>query len=140
MARMFDCPHCGVTTALPDGMYLDSDDCDSCGRNYWETPLIEEEEGPGAENGAPGEGEEVMVYTPEQLEQGRNAWIGITTYIAENRHLPGSAEEIFQLPLLVRNFATGEARVIPIGALSPEDIRTWADSEAFALINHEGNL
>ncbi|AIK86034.1 hypothetical protein CGLAR1_12555 [Corynebacterium glutamicum] len=44
MARMFDCPHCGVTTALPEGMYLDSDDCDSCGRNYWETPLPEEEE------------------------------------------------------------------------------------------------
>lgn len=44
MSKMFDCPHCGVTTAIPEGMYLDSDDCDSCGRNYWETPLIEEEE------------------------------------------------------------------------------------------------
>lgn len=80
-----------------------------------------------------------MIYTQEQLEQGRNAWIGITTYISENGHLPDNAEEIFQLPLLVRNFATGEARVIPIGELSPEDIRTWADNEAFALINHEGN-
>lgn len=46
MNRMFDCPHCGVTTAIPEGMYLDSDDCDSCGRNYWETPLPEEEEMP----------------------------------------------------------------------------------------------
>lgn len=43
MSKMFDCPHCGVTTAIPEGMYLDSDDCDSCGRNYWETPLPEEE-------------------------------------------------------------------------------------------------
>lgn len=44
MNHMFDCPHCGVTTAIPEGMSLDSDDCDSCGRNYWETPLPEEEE------------------------------------------------------------------------------------------------
>lgn len=44
MARTFDCPHCGVTTAIDEGVYLDSDDCDSCGRNYWETPLVEEEE------------------------------------------------------------------------------------------------
>lgn len=81
-----------------------------------------------------------MIFTQEQLEQGRNAWIGITSYLAENGRLPDNAEEIFQLPLLVRNFATGEARVIPIGKLSPEDIRTWADNEAFALINHEGSL
>lgn len=46
MNHMFDCPHCGVTTAIPEGMYLDSDDCDSCGRNYYETPLPEEEEMP----------------------------------------------------------------------------------------------
>lgn len=44
MSKMFDCPHCGVTTAIPEGIYLDSDDCEVCGRNYWETPLIEEEE------------------------------------------------------------------------------------------------
>lgn len=81
-----------------------------------------------------------MFYTQEQLEQGRDAWIGIASYLSENGHLPDNAEEIFQLPLLVRNFATGEARVIPIGELSPDDIRTWADNEEYRLAYLEGDL
>lgn len=81
-----------------------------------------------------------MFYTQEQLEQGRDAWIDIASSLSENGHLPDNAEEIFQLPLLVRNFATGEARVIPIGELSPDDIRTWADNEECRLAYLKGDL
>lgn len=110
MARMFDCPHCGVTTAIDDGVYLDSDDCDSCGRNYWETPLIEEEE---EMNHTP---EDSLIYLLHEaiflLEMVDEEIHGVNTGpILETEDLPEHIQEAVSIIQTVRNLIRLEANV-----------------------------
>lgn len=110
MNHMFDCPHCGVTTAIPEGMYLDSDDCDSCGRNYWETPLPEEEE---EMNHTP---EDSLIFLNREvialLEAADEEIHGVSTeYISDTEELPEHIQTAVAIVDTARKLISHEAHV-----------------------------
>lgn len=110
MSKMFDCPHCGVTTAIPEGMYLDSDDCEVCGRNYWEMPLIEEEE---EMNHTP---EDSLIYLDHEvaalLEAAYEEIHGVSTeHISETKELPEHIQEVVAMLDTARDLIRSEAYV-----------------------------